>query len=153
MSRIDSRGMLNALTTMAAESGIFDQVMGHEPKAAPQTGLTCGVWVSDLRSVQSSGLASVSMRLELQMRVFTSMLSEPQDAIDPNVLDATDALLYVIIGKFQLGLSDTRYVDVLGADGEALRAQTGYLSQDNRLLRVMDIFVPIVINDVYTYTA
>jgi hypothetical protein len=154
MPRIDSHGMLNALTTLAAESGMFDQVMGHEPKAAPaQTGLTCGAWVSDLRTVPSSGLASVTMRLEIQLRVFTSMLREPQDSIDPAVLDATDALLFAIVGQFQLGLSDTRYVDILGSDGEPLRATSGYLSQDSKLYRVMDIFVPIVINDVYTYAA
>lgn len=151
---IDSRATLNALTTLAAKSGQFDSVLGHEPKAAPtQTGLTCGVWVSDLRTVQSSGLGSVSARLEVQMRVFTSMLQEPQGGIDPAVLDAADALMVAVVGEFQLGLPDTRYVDILGSDGEPLRALPGYLSQDSRLFRVMDVFVPIIVNDVYTYAA
>jgi hypothetical protein len=129
-------------------------VFGHEPKAAPSVlGVSCGVWINDLRTTQGSGLNSVSMRLELVMRVFRSMLTEPQDNIEPEVLDATDALFLSIVGKFQLGLSSTRYVDILGSDGEPLRAQPGYLDQDGKKFRVMEIFVPIVLNDVYTYAA
>lgn len=152
---IDSRGLMNALTTFAAESGLFEKVFGHEPKAAPPaTGLSCGVWINEgPRVILSSGLNTGSVRIEFMMRVFRSMLTEPQDNIDPDVLNATDALFSAIAGEFQLGVSGTRYVDVLGSEGEGLRAIPGYLEQDTRKFRVMEIFVPVIINDAYTYAA
>lgn len=155
MSGIDSTGLMNALTTFADQSGIFESVFGHEPKAAPSvTGVSCGVWINDgPAAIQGSGLNSMSVRVEFVYRVFRSMLSEPQDNIEPEVLEATDALFLAIAGKFLLGQSDVRYVDVQGADGEGLRAKPGYLTQDSKTFRVMEIFVPVVINDAYTYAA
>lgn len=151
---IDSRGLMNSLTTLASATGVFETVFGHEPKAAPSAlGVSCGVWVNEMRTVQSSGLSSATVRLEFMIRVFRSMLTEPQDEIDPAIMDATDALFLAIAGDFDLGLPATRYVDLLGSDGEPLRAQPGYLEQDKRLFRVMEIFVPIILNDVYTYAA
>lgn len=146
---------MNALTTLASESGIFENVYGHEPKAAPSvTGVSCGVWVNTGPAVvQSSGLTSGSVRIEFVYRVFRSMLTEPQDNIEPEVLDATDELFTRLAGEFQLGVSGTRYIDVQGADGEGLRAQPGYLEQNNKMFRIMEVFVPVIINDAYTYAA
>ncbi len=155
MAGIDSSGLMNALTTFASEIGLFDSVFGHEPKAAPSvTGVSCGVWLNDGPSaIQSSGLNSLSVRVEFMYRVFRSMLTEPQDSIEPEVLEATDALFLAVAGEFLLGQSDVRYVDVQGADGEGLRAHPGYLTQDGKTFRVMEIFIPVVINDAYTYAA
>lgn len=152
---IDSRMLFNALTTAAATSGYFDNVTGHEPRSAPAlSGVSCSVWVVDLRPVQSSGLTSVSMRLEFQMRVYTSMLQEPADTIDWRVLDAVDQIMTKIVTNFDMDLTpDVRYVDLLGSDGEPLRAVAGYLSQDKALFRVMDVFVPVIINDAYVEVA
>lgn len=151
---IDSRAMFNALTSLAAKTGQFQSVTGHEPKSAPApSDVSCSIWANDLRPVQSSGLSSISIRLEFACRIYTSMLQEPQDGIDPRILDATDALFSAIIGNFDLDLSDTRYVDVLGSDGEGLRALPGYLTQDGKVFRVMEIFVPIIINDAYPEVA
>ena len=151
---LNSRAMFNALTSLAAATGQFDFVTGHEPKGAPSaTGLTCAVWLGDIRPIQSSGQASVSMRVEFQCRIFTSMLQEPQDGIDPRIMDAVDSFLAAIIGNFDLDLSDGRYVDVLGSDGDSLRAIPGYLEQDRKLFRIMEVFVPVLVNDVYAEVA
>lgn len=150
---IDSRAVMNALTSLAASTGVFETVIGHEPKAAPaRTGMTCAVQWIGMRAA-SSGQSSVSVRLEFWARCFTSMLQEPQDAIDPAVLDAADALFLAVIGEFQLGLSDVRYVDVFGADGEPLVAEAGYIEQDKVMFRTVDIKIGIVVNDAYTEAA
>jgi len=151
---IDSAALFNALTSFAASSGQFDSVTGHEPKAAPApTGVSCSVWVSDLRPIQSSGLASVSMRIEFTMRVYTSMLQEPQDGIDPRVLGATDAIFSALAGNFDIDVNGVRYIDVFGSDGEQLRAVAGFADQDGKKFRVMEVFVPVVLNDVYSEVA
>lgn len=151
---IDPDALFNALTSMASESGFFDSVTGHEPKAAPSpTGASCSVWFNDMRTVQSSGLSSASVRVEFTMCVYTSMLQEPQDAIDPRVMKAAGSLFSALVGEFQLSLGDCRYVDVFGSDGEQLRAPAGYMDQDGKKFRVITVMVPIVLNDAYTESA
>lgn len=145
---IDTRQAFATLTGYAARSGYFDSVNGHEPKAAPGSGVSASFWVNDLRTIQSSGLASVSVRLEFACRIAMNMLTEPQDDIDPSVMDATDSMFLALCGDFDFG-SQVRYIDLLGSDGEPLRAQAGYVDQDSKKFRVMVIFIPILINDAY----
>lgn len=145
-------GIIDALTSAAGALGVFDQVNAHEPKSAPGSGVVCSIWVTDLRPVRSSGLASVTVRAEFQCRIQTSMLQEPQDGIDTRVLLAADALFSSLAGGFTLG-GAVRQVDLFGAEGEGLRAVAGYLTQDAKLFRVMDVFVPVIVSLVYTETA
>ncbi len=150
---IDFIGLRGNVLDGLAATGLFANVVGHEPKAAPvRDGLTAAIWNAEVSPIQSSGLAALSMLVELQVRIFTSMLGEPQDAIDPAVMDAADKLMAYLASEFTMG-STARYIDLLGSDSEGLRCQTGYLTQDSTPFRVMDVFVPILINDAYTLTA
>ena len=144
--------LFGAVTSQASRLGLFESVTGHEPKSAPAAGLTCAVWVEDISPVLSSGLAAVSGRVTFNVRVYNNMLAEPQDQIDPDILSAVCALLGAFSGGFTLG-GTVREVDLLGAEGPPLSAAAGYLNHDNRLFRVMDITLPIVINDLWNEVA
>jgi hypothetical protein len=130
-------------------SGLFESVNGHEPKNAPGNGLTAALWADTVEPVRSSGLASVSARVTFNVRIYSSMLAEPQDGIDPNVLRAVSVLLTAYVGDFTLG-DEARHVDIFGAYGAPLRAQAGYINQDGRMYRVMTISMPVVFNDCWT---
>lgn len=145
---LDIDGILNAVVSHAGASGYFERVNQHEPKNAPGLGLTAAVWVDTIRTVPSSGLASSSALLVFNVRLFTSMLQEPQDAIDPNLVRALSALYAAYSGDFTLG-SLVRHVDLLGAEGAPLSAKAGYLNQDNRLYRLFTITLPVIVNDVW----
>jgi hypothetical protein len=140
--------ILDAVVSHALASGYFDQVNQHEPKNAPGAGLTGAVWVDSIRPAMSSGLDSSSALLVLNVRLYTSMLQEPQDAIDPTVMDATNALYAAYAGDFTLG-GLVRHVDLRGAEGAPLQAKAGYLNQDQRMYRVMTITLPVVVNDAW----
>lgn len=149
MSGLTGKEIMAALGDHAAASGYFDSVYGHEPKKAPGTGITAAAWVQRIRPVRTSGLNSTSALVVGNVRCYTSMLAEPQDAIDPNLLAAVDALMAAYNGDFTLG-GLIRKVDVFGEHGVELAAEAGYLQQDQRLLRVMTIVVPMVVNDAWT---
>lgn len=150
---IGLQAILDAVQSHAAKSGQFDRVAGHEPKNAPGNGLSTAVWVDRLAPLPTgSGLASTSGLLTLNVRVYTNMLSDPPDAIDPNLTAAVDALMTAYSGDFDLG-GNVRHVDLLGAYSPGLSAQAGYLEQDGRLYRVMTITVPLVLNDIWTQNA
>lgn len=141
---------VNYILTGAAKTGMFENLVAHEPGAAPsKTGLTAGCWVSTYEPA-TSGLNSVSMRLTMQLRIFHLLArGKAQDSVDTKVMKGVDAVLNYYIGHFQ-GLTGSRYVDVFGADGEMLRAALGYAEQDGTRFRIADVFIPLVINDVYS---
>lgn len=144
-------GITDEVVSDAMQLGVFDKVNAHEPKVAPGNGVQLGVWADRVEPVASSGLSSSTARVQFNVRVYGSMLSEPQDSIDPNLIAAVDALIGRYIGGFTLnGL--IRSVDVRGAHGPGLYAQAGYIQQDNRMYRVFTIYLPLIINDVWTET-
>lgn len=147
----DIAGIFAAVESHALASGLFGRVNMHEPKSAPTAlGITCAIWVQSIAPVPGgSGLASTSGRLTMQVRVYTSMFGEPQDAIDPNLLGAVTALISSYSGDFDLG-GLIRNVDLLGSTGEPLGARAGYLNQDGKLMRIMDITLPLIVNDLWT---
>lgn len=145
---VDIDGILNAIVSHALSTGYLDQVNQHEPKNRPGHGITGAVWVDHIRPVQSSGLNSTSVVMVFNLRLYTSTLQEPQDAIDPEMVRTIDALFTAYIGDFTLG-GLARGVDVRGIEGAPLDGQAGYLKQDEVLYRVFTITLPVVVNDAW----
>lgn len=142
--------VFDKVVSFAMGSGRFETVNGHEPKSAPGNGLTCAVWVQDIRPIRSSGLNATSGLLRLQARIYTNFIQQPADMIDPNVTAAASDLIGALSGDFDLGMdASVRAVDLLGMSGESLSAQAGYIDIDRKMFRVMTINVPILINDMW----
>lgn len=147
---IQSQALMDALASHAMASGYFDRVNQHEPKNKPGRGLTCAMWVDRIEPARSrSGLTSTTARVTFKVRVYTNMIQNPQDAIDPSVMQATDHLFEAYTGDFTLG-GLVAYVDVLGqTQGHPLFAESGYINIDNMVYRVMTITVPAIVNDAW----
>lgn len=149
---LNVKDLVDAVASHAMSLGYFDRVNTHEPKNAPGNGLSCSIWFSDIEAVRGSGLNSTSVRIALNIRIMTSMIAEPQDMIDPNLAEALSVLVQSYHDDLELdniaGL-DIRMIDVLGAYGNPLRAQAGYIEQDKKIYRLFDITLPIIANDVW----
>lgn len=146
---LDIDAILDAIVSHAMGLGLFERVNQHEPKNSPGNGLTCAVWVDRIDPyAKASGLAKTAAKLTLNVRLYTNMMSEPQDAIDPNMVKAVNALMLAYSGDFELGGS-ARNVDLLGASGSALSAQAGFIAQGETDLRVFTISLPLVVNDAW----
>lgn len=149
---LDIQSILDAVASHAAASGHFDHPIGtHEPKNAPGNGLSCAVWVEEVSAPRgASGLAASSALLVLNVRLYTPVVQEPPDAIDPNLTAALDALFRAYIGDLELG-GEVRHVDVRGIYGTPLRTRAGYLRFDTgELYRMYTITLPVVIDDLWT---
>ena len=149
---LETLAILEAVESHAAALGRFERVNRHEPKNAPGTGLTAAIWVQSIApAALASGLAVTAALLVVNVRIYTNMLAEPQDAIDPSMVAAVDSLMTAYSGDFTLdGL--VRNVDLLGQHGTPLSAQAGYLEQDKKMFRVVTLTVPLVVNDVWSQT-
>lgn len=151
---MDVLGITDAIVSHAMASGRFEQVNGHEPKDAPTTGgLTCAVWADRVTPQgRASGVDTVSAVLVYNVRIYASAVSEPLDAIDPDMLAAVDDLCSAYCGDFTLG-GLVRDVDVFGMYGQSLDVRAGYLQQDGALYRVLTIALPVVVNDLWDEVA
>ena len=146
---LDIRTILDAVESHALASGYFVAVNGHEPKSTPTTGITCAVWVEQIGPARGgSNLNSTTARLALFVRLYSSMMQQPADAIDPDLMTALDALMAAYSGDFELG-GLIRHVDLLGAYGDALSARSGYLAEGDAEFRVFTITLPLVVNDLW----
>lgn len=150
---LDIRTILGAVESHALQSGYFEDVNGHEPKSAPQNGLTCAIWVEQIGPARGgSGLDSTSVRLALFVRLYTPMLQQPEDAIDPDLMTALDALMAAYSGDFTLD-GMLREVDLMGRYGDPLSARAGYLTTSGAEYRVMTITLPLIVNDLWEQVA
>jgi hypothetical protein len=150
---LDIASILDAVVSHALASGCFEQVNGHEPKDAPPAGLTAAVWPQTLGPARgSSGLASTSVRIGLTVRLYSGLTQEPGDAIDPAMVAALDTLMAAYSGDYDLG-GLVREVDLLGAFGDPLGGQAGYLVQAGEAYRVWDITLPLICNDLWDQEA
>jgi len=146
---MDIVSILDRVVSHAMALGLFERVNQHEPKNAPGNGLTYAVWSQSMQPLPlASGLASTTGRIEFNCRIYTSMLQQPYDMIDPNIITATDKLMAAYSGDFDLG-GTIRDVDLLGEHGTPLSANAGYLTQDSKTFRVMTITLPLIVNDLW----
>lgn len=143
--------LLNAIITGSMATGMFAQTSMHEPKTAPGAGLNCAIWVDTIKPVRSSGLDQTSGLVSFYIRVYNSMLAEPQDDIDPAILNAVSTLMAAYTGDFDFGqIADVRNIDLLGQYGDGLSAQAGYLEIGNKMFRVMVINLPVIVDNMFT---
>ncbi|MFD9256928.1 hypothetical protein [Streptomyces sp. NPDC059538] len=148
---LDVRGILDAVVSHAMASGHFEQVNGHEPTNAPSQGLTAAVWTDSVQAVRSSGLDSTTALIAFNVRLYTSVQSEPADAVDPALIDAVDVLCAAYVDDFTFG-GLVRSIDVLGQHSQGLLVRAGYLQQSGAVFRVMTITLPVIVNDLWRQT-
>jgi hypothetical protein len=149
---LDIQSILDNVASHAMTTGHFDAVLGYVSKQSPTNGITAAIYVERIAPIRSSGLANTSVRLELEMQIYSSTYMEPYDGIDANLVRATDAMFTNLIGDFDLG-SEARHVDVFGAHGRGLDVRSGYLNLDGKEFRVFQIIIPIIVDDVFEQAA
>lgn len=149
---LSSEPIAAAIRSHIAAGGHVGTVFGHEPKSAPVAPgeIAAGVWFQELGPTGSNSSLNATDALVIFMaRFYLPMLSEPQDSIDPRSVAAVEDLLGRLDGDFTLG-GVCDYVDLLGMTGQSLRCTAGYVEIDRVLQRVIDVTIPVVVNDVWT---
>lgn len=143
-----AKALFAAVESHAQALGIFDRVNTHEPLNKPGKGLSASIVLAGIApDPRTSGQASVSGIVTLLIRVYKPMTTRPLDPVDPEILGAAATLLAAYAGDFTLG-GTVRDVDPL-----ALRAQPRYLQQDGEEFRVVEVTLPIGINDMWPEVA
>lgn len=150
---LSSKTISDRLQSHLLASGLFEKVNGAEPKSPPAGSLTAAVWVDRIAPVPTdSPLNATTALLVAMIRLYSPMLQEPQDAIDPALVAATDTIIGDLSADYTLD-GTIRNVDLLGQSGTSLGAQAGYVSIQQTMYRVIDITVPCLVSDAWSQTA
>lgn len=145
--------ILDQVVSRACEVWDFSRVQAHEPKSAPGVGLTLATFVQQFQPIAlASGLDATSARMELVVRLYRPFVSQPEDLIDPDLAKAATAICLAYSGDFDLG-GQVRDVDLLGQFGVGLGWRAGYQTIDRTVYRIVDITVPLILNDVFPQVA
>jgi hypothetical protein len=145
---LDIDSILDAMVSHAQGTGYFSQVNEHESRQAAFEGLSCEIWIEMIRPVKTSGLATTTILLQFQVRIYIGTQQEPYDGIESNLAQALDALMRDYIQDFELG-GLIRNVDVFGAYSGGIMARTGFVNHDGKEFRVFSVNVPLVVDDVW----
>lgn len=153
LDRVNVQALVDAVLSHAQATGLFDRVMAYEPKRKPGNGLSAAAWLNSVEPIAlRSGLAVTSALVTMNLRLYTGIVMEPPDAIDPNLSEACGSLIGRLTADFTLdGL--VSQIDLLGAYSGGLRAPAGYLQQDQTVYRVYTIYIPCVIDDLWAQVA
>jgi hypothetical protein len=143
------RQLVDALASLAMTLGVFDTVNRHEVVSAPGNGVTCAVWIGPGRPARGgSGLNSTTVVQTMTARLYMPLTTQPQDEIEPAMMDALDVFLAALSGDFTLG-GLIREIDLLGQFGVPLSWVPAYQTWGTQQYRVITITIPCVINDVW----
>ena len=131
-------------------SGAFRRAIGHEPKAAPGSGISLAIWADSIQPIaQASGLASTSGVITYLARIYGNMLSKPEDDIDPRLMAAGSVLIGAYSADFTLG-GLCRNIDLLGMYGRKMGGQAGYVTIGGAMYRIFTVTIPCVIDDLWS---
>jgi len=149
---INSLDLVESVASHAMASGRFSFVNQHEPKSPPGTDIYAAVWVASVGPAPAySGLAATTAYVVLNVRIYTNMIGEPQDMIDPKIMEAVDDLMTRYSADFTLdGLAMA--IDLLGQGGQNLSAEAGYVQiggKEGAMYRVMTINLPMIIENAW----
>ena len=148
---LDTKAILAKLATIGKASGLFVKVDKFEPRGQPGNGVTLFLISGPMRPITSSGLNNVSVRWQIDGRVYTPLNYEPASELDAVLTAAAAKYLEALCAQFTLG-GLVRCVDVFGSDGEPLSATPGYIEQNDKVYRVITLEIPLLINQQWTLT-
>lgn len=146
---LDTRAIMEALSTIGKKSGLFVRVSKFEPRGQPGNRVTLSLISGPMQPITSSGLNNASLRWQIDGRVYLPMNYEPQEDADIVLTAAAAKFLEDLCGQFTLG-GLVRCVDVFGSDGAPLSATPGYMEQNDKMFRVITLVIPLLINQQWT---
>lgn len=151
MSSFDPAGVLAAIVSVLEKVGSVEQTITGQGQNPPTVGVGATVWAGPIRPVpKRSGLAGVSIALEVNVRLTLSLSTQPPGSIETALLGAYADACNALVGGFTLG-GEVVAVDLLGAwSGGGLRGEPGYVPYDGVTYRCITAVVPVVLDDVWS---
>ena len=154
MANFTAQAVVNlfaAMKTQAEQSGLFQRVIGHEPRSAPGAGYSYCLWLGPVQPVgRVSGLGQTAGRVIINARVLTPLIEKSEDQIETQMLRTILQLIGFYSGSITVG-GTVMEIDLLGAYGVPLEAgNVGYMEIGGSHFRVAELTIPVIIDALWT---
>ena len=156
MPGFDITSSMQAVQSHLMATGYFQGgVLIGEPKA-PVAEFTAGVMLgSDAIQVVALTLGAPIERHGILVRIYypINFDVDSDEQVELRITQLTSDTMKSIVEDFQLGGTAIRNVDLGGEHGTPLSAQAGFLQIADTQHRIVDITVPLIVDDVATTAA
>ena len=139
------KATIQSINSFLRAGGYVSQASVGEPKSPPTEYVSASV-IMDSFSVVSLTLGTTIELQSVTIRLYLNMLMEPTEEVEYKLAEVASQIGSDLLGDYDLGAS-IRNVDVGGQHGSPLRAQWGYVDLGGTMFRVVDIFVPLIVDD------
>lgn len=126
-------------------SGHVTRAQVGEPKSPPTEFLTGAVFMLST-VITKAYLQTQEESHVVQVRLYIDMLHEPTEEIEFRLALAVAEIVDDLIGDFSLG-ANIREVDIAGMNGTPLATTWGYVGISQRIYRIVDITLPLNVDN------
>lgn len=142
------------LTARVSATGVCDTVEGYEPKKAPKRGdMHCAIVNGATRVVpNASTLANVAQWFPFTLHFYFALPihdTPSEDRVDPAMTDARDTVMQALLTQVDAYGNAGVELDPLGAYGDPMRSEPGYLPQDDTHFRTESLVVGFIAFNAY----
>lgn len=145
MAAFAIRSTLKAVQNYLAASGWVRTAQVGEPKSPPGEGVTAAVFMSNWSVAQLTLSTTIEVHT-VTLRFYRNMLQTPTEDIEFELARILSEVTSDLLGEFDLGAT-IRNVDAGGQYGQGLSARWGYVDVGGTLYRLVDLTLPLIVDD------
>lgn len=142
---------LQNIESYLAASGYFQSTQVGEPKKPPEAEFSASVFMSRVSVVELTLNSTIEVHVPT-VRIYRQMFAEPEENIEFDLGRIISQVSSDLLGEYDLGAT-IRNVDAGGQHGTPLSAQWGYLDVGGTMFRIVDMTVPLIVDDSATLAA
>ena len=142
----DVLGSLNVVETAVAKSGYFTAgTQVGEPKGPRDgPGLSAAIWMQSAAIVETTLTHPIESHV-VTVRLYQDMLAEPTADIELELSQALGQLIDDLLADVDFG-GEIRNIDA-GGQYNAMAAAWGYVDLGGTMYRIVDINIPLTVDD------
>ena len=147
------KSTLQAVESYLLASGYFgSNVAVGEPKQ-PVAGaeLSAAIFMGST-TVAETTLTKIIEQHMVTIRIYRDMLAEPTESIEFELGEVSSDIQSDLIGDYDLG-ETIRNIDIAGIYGAGMGATWGYVDLGGKMYRIVDISLPLIVDDSATMAA
>ena len=140
---------LKVIESKIAASGQVRQTQVGEPKSPPSTLPAAAIFMDSVRIYKMTVDGGTGEVHAVNIRIYADMLAEPQEWNEYGLAEVAENLINKLLTDADLN-SKIMTIDAAGMAGQGLEMRWGYLDVSGKMHRIVDIGLPLLVNDSIT---
>ena len=145
------KSTLQAISDYIQKSGYVQKSTIGEPKAPPSEPVSAAVFLDSVAVAALTLNGTIEVHT-VTLRLYMDMLGDPTEDIEFGMAEVVSNISSDLLGEYDLGAS-IRNVDAAGMHGSPLRATWGYVDVGGKMFRIVDMSIPLIVDDSATLVA